>query len=149
MRQEALRGKCSSRSPCHYCFQGLGGQTAFVAMMMISYSANAAYIFSYSVFASSAIIRRRNLGQGRLFKKYLYVMHLYSGQAQAADGALSGAVRRTYPHRARTFFFSLCHSNRMRIFGVRNMDGFLGPDGMTNVPASRDVGIEPGEVTKG
>ena len=37
----------------------------------------------------------------------------------------------------------------MRIFGVRNMDGFLDPDGMTNVPASHEVGVVHGEVTKG
>lgn len=61
-------------------------------------------------------------------------MDLYNGQTQAAYTELSSPVRETHPVKARHLDFSLCNSNRMRSFGFRNRDGFLGPDGMTNVP---------------
>lgn len=64
-------------------------------------------------------------------------MHLYNGQTQAPNAQLSSAVQETHPRNAINLFFSLNHSNRKRKFGVRKMDGFLGPDGMTNVPGRR------------
>ena len=63
-------------------------------------------------------------------------MHLYNGQTQAADPKFSSGVQETHPCKARHFFFNLYHSNRMRKFGVRSSDGFISPDGMTNVPGS-------------
>lgn len=64
-------------------------------------------------------------------------MDLYDGQTQAAYTGLSSAVRETHPVKARHLDRSLCNSNRMRIFGFPNRDGFLGPDGMTKVPGCR------------
>ena len=64
-------------------------------------------------------------------------MDLYDGQTQAADVELSSAAQETHPVKARHLLFSLCHSNRARSFGVPNRDGFLRPDGMTNVPGCR------------
>ena len=65
------------------------------------------------------------------------MIHLYAGQGQAAEDEASSRVQEAHPCKARNLVFSLCHSNCTRRFGVRNRDGFLGPDGMTNVPGSR------------
>ena len=88
------------------------------------------------------MVRRRSLGHGRLLKKYLYAKQLPNRQIQVADAKLSRAVQETHPLKACHFFVNLYHSNRMRSFGVRIRDGFLGPDGITNVPGSRaEVGV--------
>lgn len=88
------------------------------------------------------MVRRRSLGHGRPLIRYLYTMQLHNGQIQVADADLARAVQETHPLKACHFFFNLYHSNRMRNVGVRIRDGFLGPDGITNVPGSRaEVGV--------
>ena len=65
------------------------------------------------------------------------MMDLHIGQTKAEDDTLSCANQETHPRKARNLFPSLYHSNRKRKIGVPKRDGFLGPDGITNVPGRR------------